>query len=102
MNKTLPTLLIAAAAAFVTVLAPVPTFADGRDDALEQNRDGNPDQTTRDRYQTAVDVANDSHTKNLALCDKMLPTDKAECTRQANELYDSDMAKASDMLHRPR
>lgn len=103
MNKTLPTLLIAAAAAIVTVIAPLPSFAEGaRDDALNLDQHTNPDVTPRDRYQAALDRAAELLKKNLAHCDKLQAGERAECVRQAHELYDGDTAKASDVLNRPQ
>jgi hypothetical protein len=103
MNKTLPTLLIAAAAAIVTVIAPLPGFAaDSKDEALNLDQHTNPDVTPRDRYQAALDKAADALKKNLAHCDKLQAGERAECVREARALYDGDVAKASDVLNRPQ
>ena len=103
MNKTVPTLLIAAAAAIVTIIVPLPSFADGgRDEALNLDQHVNPDVTPRDRYQAAMDRASEQLKKNLAHCDKLQAGERAECVRQAKDQYDGDTAKASDVLNRPQ
>lgn len=103
MNKTLPTLLIAAAAAIVSIVAPMPSFADdGRDDALPLDQHTNPDVTPRDRYQATLDRAAEALKKNLAHCDKLASGERAECVREAQEQHDADTAKASDVLNRPQ
>jgi len=103
MNKTLPTLLISAAAALVTVVAPVPVAAaDSTDDVLELDQGARPDVTPADRYKVAVDHANVALRLNLARCEKMQSADRAECTDEAHNLFDAAMASASDGLANPR
>jgi hypothetical protein len=102
MNKTLSTLLIATAAAFVSVVASMPASADGRTSALELDRRANPDVTVEQRYQAALEQAAETLKNNVARCDRMQSGDRAECKREAHDLYDTDMAKAADILHRPR
>jgi hypothetical protein len=101
MNKTLP-ILLAAAAAAVSIVAPLPAFADAKEDALQTDRGVAPDVSDQQRYQKAVENAALALKKNLAQCDKMRQADRAECIREANDLHDADMAKASDVLNRPR
>jgi hypothetical protein len=102
MMKTLSTMLIAAAAAVVALFAPLPSFADGRNEALDLDQHASPDVTPQARYQDAVDRAADQLKKNLAHCDKLQQGERAECVREARELYDADMAKAGDVLNRPQ
>lgn len=103
LNKTLPTLLIAAAAAVVSVLAPMPVFAeDSKDATYEPDKGVDPDRSTRDRYQAAVREAQNRLKANLAQCERMPAADRAQCVRDANDMHDSDVARANDFLPRPR
>lgn len=103
MNKTLPTLLAAAAAAIVTIVVPMPGFAaDSKDEVLNLDQHTSPDLTPRDRYQATLEKAADALKKNLAHCDRLQAGERAECVREARAQYDGDMAKASDVLARPQ
>ncbi len=102
MNKTLPTLLIAATAAVLTVLAPTPSQAtDSKDDTYEPDKGPNPDKTTHDRYQQVLKEAERRLKTSMAECDKMQASDRAECVRSAQEVHDADVARAQDFLERP-
>ncbi len=103
MNKTLPTLLIAAAAALVSVAAPMPASAeDSKDSTLEPDKGPNPDRTVRDRYLMAMHEAQTRLSSSLAQCDRMQSADRAQCVRGANDTHEADVARANDFLDRPR
>lgn len=103
MNKTLPTLLIAACAALVTVTMPMPSVAaDSKDATYEPDKGPNPDQTVRDRYDRAMKEAESHLKQTMAQCDKMAASDRAECVRSAQDTHDSDVARANDFLARPQ
>lgn len=103
MDKTLPTLLLAAAAALVLVAAPDASLAgDAKDEAINLDQHVNPDTTPQQRHQAALAVAEANLRKNLARCDKLETSDRAECVREARALHDADVAKASDVLERPQ
>ena len=103
MNKTLSTLLIAAAAAAVSVLAPMPSqAADSKDDTYEPDKGPNPDKTTHDRYVQVIREADQRLKASMAECVKMQASDRAECARSAQDVHDSDIARANDFLSRPQ
>jgi hypothetical protein len=103
MTKMLTTLLAAAVAALLTIVAPAPGFAaDAKDEAINLDQHTNPDVTPRDRYQQALDKAADALKRNLAHCDRLQAGERAECVREARALYDGDAAKAADVLARPQ
>ena len=102
MNKTLPTLLIAAAAAVLAVLAPMPSQAtDSKDDTYEPDKGPNPDKTTHDRYQQVLREADRRLKASLAECGRMQASDRAQCQRDAQDVHDSDVARANDFLEKP-
>jgi hypothetical protein len=102
MNKTLPTLLIAATAAFLAVLAPMPSQAtDSKDETYEPDKGPNPDKTTHDRYVLVMKEADRRLKNSLAECDKMAAGERAECQRNANDMHDADVARANDFLEKP-
>jgi len=103
MDKTFPTLLLAAAAALVLVAAPqAGRAADSKDEALNLDQHVNPETTPQERHQAALAAAEANLRKNLARCDKLETSDRAECVREAKALHDADVAKASDVLERPQ
>jgi hypothetical protein len=101
MDRMLTTLLIAAAAACVTVLAPMPAAADSMDEALEVDRGASPDVKAEDTYRADLEKAQKRLKDRLAQCDAMQSGDRAECVRRAQELHDADVARAGDVLNRP-
>ena len=102
MNKTLPTLLIAATAAVLTVFAPMPSLAtDSKDDTYEPDKGPNPDKTTHDRVQQVLREADRRLKASMAECARMQASDRAECVRSAQEAHDADIARAQDFLERP-
>jgi hypothetical protein len=103
MSKTLPTLLIAATAAFLAVLSPLPSNAtDSKDDTYEPDKGPNPDKTTHDRYVQVMKEADLRLKNSLAECEKMQSSDRAQCQRDAQDVHDSDVARANDFLSRPQ
>jgi hypothetical protein len=101
MDRTLTTLLIAAAAACVTIAAPIPAAADPVDEPLEVDRGVDPDVKAQDTYRADLEKAQKRLKQRLAECDTMQPGDRAECVRRAQELHDTDVARAGDVLNRP-
>jgi hypothetical protein len=103
MNRMLSTLLIAAVAAIVTIVAPLPGFAaDAKDEVIELDQHVDPGLSPRDRYQQALERAAQALKKNLAFCDRLQAGERAECIREAREQHDADTAKAADVLDRPQ
>jgi hypothetical protein len=102
MTRTLPTLLLAAAAAWVITVLPLPVAADPLDEPLEIDRGANPDASAQQTYQAALETARRRLQKRLVQCDQMQEGDRAECRRVAQDLHDTDVQRASDVLHRPR
>jgi hypothetical protein len=101
MDRTLSTLLIAAMAACVTIVAPIPAAADPLDEALEADRGVDPDVKAEDIYRADLGKAEKRLQASLAQCVKMEAADQAECIRRAQALHDTDVARAGDVLNRP-
>jgi hypothetical protein len=101
MDRTLTTLFIAAAAACVTIVAPIPAAADSVDEPLEMDRGVNPDVKAQDTYRADLEKAQKRLKERLVQCDTMQTGDRAECIRRAQELHDTDAARAGDILNRP-
>jgi hypothetical protein len=101
MTQTLPTLLLAALAAVVSVAAPRAAGAeDSKDATYEPDKGPNPDLTTHARYREAVRNADKRLKDSLAQCDRMGAADRAQCVRNANQTHDADVAHANDFLER--
>ena len=101
MDRTLSTLLIAAAAACVTILSPLPSAAEPVDEPLEPDRGVNPDLVVQDTYRADLEKAQKRLKTRLVQCDALQPGERAECIRRAQELHDADVARAGDVLNRP-
>jgi hypothetical protein len=101
MDRTLSTLLIAAVAACVTISAPIPAAADSVDEPLEVDRGVNPEVKAEDTYRADLEKAQKRLKARLAECENMQSGDRAECIRRAQELHDTDVARAGDILNRP-
>ena len=101
MDRTFTTLLIAAAAACVTVLSPTAATADSVDEPLEMDRGVNPDVRAQDTYRADLEKAQKRFKQRLVQCDTLQPGERAECIRRAQELHDTDTARAGDVLNRP-
>lgn len=101
MDWTLSTLLIAAAAACVTIAAPIPAAADSMDEPLEVDRGVSPEVKAQDAYRADLEKAQKRLNQQLAQCDTLQSGDRAECIHRAQELHDTDIARAGDVLNRP-
>ena len=101
MERTLSTLLIAAFAACVTIVMPLPAAAESMDEALEADRGVNPDVKAQDTYRADLEKAQKRLKARLVECDAMPRGERAECMRRAQELHDTDAARAGDVLDRP-
>ena len=101
MDRTLSTLLIAAVAACVTIAAPMPSAADSMDEPLEVDRGVSPEAKAEDTYRADLEKAQKRLKARLVECENMQPGDRAECIRRAQELHDTDVARAGDVLNRP-
>jgi len=101
MDRTLTTLLIAAAAACVTIAAPLPAAAASLDEPLEVDRGVNPDVKAQDTYRADLEKARKRLKDRLVQCDVMQTGERAECIRRAQELHDADVSRAGDVLARP-
>jgi hypothetical protein len=101
MERTLSTLLIAAAAACVTIAMPLPAAADAVDEPLEVERGVNPDLKAQDTYRADLEKARKRLEARRAECEAMDTGERAECIRRAQELHDTDIARAGDVLSRP-
>lgn len=101
MTRTLPTLLLAAMAAIVSVAAPCPAGAeDSKDATYEPDKGPNPDLTTDTRYRQAKRDADRRLKDSLAQCNRMAAADRAACVRNANDTHAADVAHANDFLER--
>jgi hypothetical protein len=101
MTQTLPTLLLAAAAAIVSAAMPRAAVAeDSQDATYEPDKGPNPELTTRMRFRQAKREADKRLRDSLAQCNRMGAADRAACIRNANDTHDADVARANDFLER--
>ncbi|HEX4508467.1 MAG TPA: hypothetical protein VH328_00225 [Burkholderiaceae bacterium] len=102
MNRNLPTLTLVVLASCLTIIVPSQVIADSLDEPLEMDRGSNPDNQASVTYQAAIQAAERRLQQRLAQCEQMQVSDSAACRRTAQDLHDSDLDRASDVLHRPR